>query len=99
MVGSTGRALICAVAGASALALTILIEVSAARAELPLSAKCNAVGNFSVDDRIAGCTAIIEAAKGMQQGVIMARFRRAMFYRQKGETDNAIADYDQKSTI
>ncbi|WP_245329552.1 tetratricopeptide repeat protein [Bradyrhizobium canariense] len=60
-----------------------------------MSAKCNAAGNFSVDDRIAGCTAMIEAATGMQPAVIMAHFRRAMFYRQKGEIDFAIADYNQ----
>ncbi|RXH15449.1 tetratricopeptide repeat protein [Bradyrhizobium guangzhouense] len=62
---------------------------------MPLTAKCNAVGNFSVDDRIAGCTAIIEATTAMPQGVVMAHFRRAMFYRQKGEIDLAAADYDQ----
>lgn len=95
MFGVTRRALAGVAAGASALVLTALLEMSGARAEMPLALKCNAVGNFSVDDRIAGCTAIIEAATGMQQGVVMARFRRAMFYRQKGEVDLALADYDQ----
>ena len=95
MFGMTGRALICAATGVGAVALTTLIDVSTARAEMPLTAKCNAVGNFSVDDRIAGCTAIIQAATAMQQGVVMAHFRRAMFYRQKGELDLAVADYDQ----
>lgn len=82
-------------AGVSALVLTALLEMSGARAEMPLALKCNAVGNFSVDERIAGCTAIIEAATGKKQGVVMARFRRAMFYHQKGEVDLAIADYNQ----
>ncbi|OKO82362.1 hypothetical protein AC629_23875 [Bradyrhizobium sp. NAS80.1] len=95
MFGMTGRALVGAVAGVSALALTTLIDISAARAELPLATKCNTVGNFNLDDRIAGCTAIIQAATAMQQSVIMAHFRRAMFYRQKGEIGLAIADYDQ----
>lgn len=95
MFGMTGRALVCAAAGVSALALATLLEISGARAEMALSAKCNAAGNFSVDDRIAGCTAMIEAATGMQPAVIMAHFRRAMFYRQKGEIDFAIADYNQ----
>ncbi|WP_407194155.1 hypothetical protein [Bradyrhizobium sp. STM 3566] len=57
-----GRTLICAAAGFGVLALTALFEISCARAEMPLTSKCNAVGNFSVDDRIAGCTAIIQAA-------------------------------------
>jgi len=84
-----------AATGVAALALTTLLGPSSTRAEMPLSAKCNAPGNFSVDDRIAGCTAIIQAATGLPQGVIMARFRRAMFYRQKDEIDLAIADYTQ----
>lgn len=95
MFGMTGRALVGAAAGVGALALTTLLEISSARAEMPLTAKCNAVGNISVDDRIAGCTAMIEAAPTMQQSVVMAHLRRAMFYRQKGEVDRAIADYDQ----
>ncbi|WP_235885069.1 tetratricopeptide repeat protein [Bradyrhizobium frederickii] len=89
------RAQVCAAASFGVVALIVLLDISGARAEMPLAAKCNAVGNLSVDDRIAGCTAIIQAATGMQQGVVMARFRRAMFYRQKGEVDLAIADYDQ----
>ncbi|UWU66728.1 lipopolysaccharide assembly protein LapB [Bradyrhizobium sp. NC92] len=96
MFGMVGRTLICAAAGFGVLALTALLEISGARAEMPLTSKCNAAGNFSIDDRIAGCTAIIQAAgTGMQQGVVMARFRRAMFYRQKGEIDLAIADYNE----
>lgn len=90
----TGRALICVAACVSALVLATLLEISSGRAEMSLSAKCNAVGNFSVDDRIAGCTALIEAAP-MLQGTVMAHIRRAMFYRQKGDIDGAIADYDQ----
>ncbi|WP_407123025.1 tetratricopeptide repeat protein [Bradyrhizobium sp. STM 3561] len=96
MFGMVGRTLICAAAGFGVLALTALFEISGARAEMPLTSKCNAVGNFSVDDRIAGCTAIIQAAgTGMQQDVVMARFRRAMFYRQRGEIDLALADYNE----
>jgi lipoprotein NlpI len=95
MFGMMSRALICAAASVGVLALTTLTTVWTARAEMPLTAKCNAVGNFSIDDRIAGCTAIIQAATAMQQGVVMAHFRRAMFYRQKGEIDLAVADYDQ----
>ncbi|TQF37779.1 hypothetical protein UNPF46_18905 [Bradyrhizobium sp. UNPF46] len=93
MFGTVGRAQACAAASFGVVALIVLI--SGARAEMPLPSKCNAVGNLSVDDRIAGCTAIIQSATGMQQGVVMARFRRAMFYRQKGEVDLALADYDQ----
>src|ERR1700731_3828260 len=70
-------------------------SIPTARAELPMTAKCNAVGNISLDDRIAGCTAAIEAATARQQSVIFAHFRRALFYLQKGEVDRAIADYDQ----
>ncbi|MBR0709568.1 tetratricopeptide repeat protein [Bradyrhizobium liaoningense] len=94
MFGMVGRALVGAAASLSALALTILIEVLPARAEMPLAAKCNTANNITLDERIAGCTAIIQAAQAMQQSVIMAYFRRAMFYRQKGETELAIADYN-----
>lgn len=66
-----------------------------ARAQSSLAAKCNAVGNISLDDRIAGCTAVIETAAATQQSVIFAHFRRAGFYLQKAEVDRAIADYDR----
>src|SRR5689334_15336179 len=95
MFGMTGRVLVGAAGGVSALVLTALLDISGARAQVPLTAKCNATGNFSVDDRIAGCTAIVQSATGMQQGAVMARFRRAMFYRQKGEIDLAIVDYTE----
>ena len=69
--------------------------ISNAQAQSPLEMKCNAVGSISLDDRIAGCTAVIETATAMQQSVIFAHFRRAGFYLQKGDVDLAIADYDQ----
>jgi Tfp pilus assembly protein PilF len=84
----------------AATALTTLVcvlpaSISTAHAQSPLAAKCNAVGNISLDDRIAGCAAMIETAPATQQSVIFAHFRRAGFYLQKGEVDRAIADYDQ----
>ena len=86
--------------GWGAAALIVLMGVlpvsfSAAGAQLSLGAKCNAVGNFSLDDRIAGCTAVIESTTGMLQSVIFAHFRRARLYLQKGEVDRAIADYSK----
>lgn len=95
MFGVTGRALIGAAAGGSALAMTIVFGISGARAEMPLNAKCYTPVSIALDDRIAGCTALIQAATAMQQSVIMTHFRRAMLYRQKGEPGLAIADYDQ----
>jgi tetratricopeptide (TPR) repeat protein len=84
----------------AAVALMTLIgvlpaSILTARAQSPLTMKCNAVGNISLDDRIAGCTAVIETATAMPQGVIFAHFRRAGFYLQKNELDLAIADYDR----
>jgi hypothetical protein len=64
-------------------------SIPSARAQSPLATKCNAVGNFSLDDRIAGCTALIETTTGIQQSVIFAHFRRAGFYLDKGEVDRA----------
>jgi tetratricopeptide (TPR) repeat protein len=70
-------------------------SISTAHAQSPVAAKCNATGNISLDDRIAGCTVAIETATAMPQSVIFAHFRRAGFYLQKGDVDRAIADYDQ----
>jgi tetratricopeptide (TPR) repeat protein len=70
-------------------------SISTAHAQSPAAAKCNAAGNISLDDRIAGCTVVIETATAMPQSVIFAYFRRAGFYLQKGDVDRAIADYDQ----
>ena len=85
----------CAATALMTLIAVLSASIPTACAQSPLAMKCNAVGNFSLDDRIAGCTAVIETATAMQQGVIFAYFRRAGFYFQKGEVDRAIADYDR----
>lgn len=85
--------------GFAAKAFTILLGVWLApiptvRAQPSLAAKCNATANISADDRIAGCTAVIEAMPANLQGTIFAYFRRATFLLEKGEVDRAIADYN-----
>jgi hypothetical protein len=48
-------------------------SISIAHAQSPVAAKCNATGNISLDDRIAGCTVVIETATAMLlQSVIFA---------------------------
>ncbi len=56
--------------------------------------KCHGTGNIALDDRIAGCTALIESSAATLRSLNMARLRRAMFHVQKGEMELAIADYD-----
>ncbi|WP_375789103.1 tetratricopeptide repeat protein [Bradyrhizobium sp. Pha-3] len=71
----------------------LLAPIPTVRAQPSLAAKCNGTANIGADDRIAGCTAVIEAAPGNLQGTTFAYFRRAMFLLEKGEVDRAIADY------
>ena len=70
-------------------------STSNAQEQSSLAVKCSASGNISLDDRIAGCTALIETTSTAKQTVTVALFRRALFYTQKRELELAIADYDQ----
>ncbi|MGY3588193.1 tetratricopeptide (TPR) repeat protein [Bradyrhizobium sp. USDA 4341] len=83
------------VAKAMMIALGVLLApIPAARAQLLLPAKCTVAGNISLDDRIAGCTALIDAMSTNLQEAISAHFRRAALYLDKGDVDRAIEDYN-----
>ena len=79
------------VAGAAVLTLCF---VSPARAQVD-PAKCTAPVVTS-DERIAACTAVIEAATGPKEGLAWAYNFRARAYFEVQDFDHAIADFSQR---
>ena len=71
------------------------ISVLSARAQSSVGKHCMTAADISLDDRIAGCTAVIESERSAQPIVISAYFARAAAYFRKGDLDHAIADYDR----
>src|SRR4051812_6377268 len=55
--------------------------------------RCTTASDLGVDDRIAGCTVVIERGKPGTPRVIEAHFARAGAYFGKGDVDHAIDDY------
>jgi tetratricopeptide (TPR) repeat protein len=75
----------------------VLGSVSAlsARAQSSVEKYCMTAVDVSLDDRVAGCTAVIESERSAPPIVVSAYFARAAAYFRKGDLDNAIADYDR----
>jgi tetratricopeptide (TPR) repeat protein len=90
MIGRGRRAL----AGA-AMILAAMMLVSPAAAESVPEWKCNASSDVPSDERIAACTAVIDARRYGRQGLIRAYFSRAAAYNKRGDFERAIADYSQ----
>lgn len=55
--------------------------------------KRNAITEVPLDERIAGCTAVIDSGRFGRQSLIRAYFNRAAAYNKKTEFDRAVADY------
>ncbi|CCE11808.1 exported hypothetical protein [Bradyrhizobium sp. STM 3843] len=86
----------CASVAAVVLTLVgLLVPIPGALSQSSPGIKCHGTGNITLDDRIAGCTALIESSAATLKSLNMARLRRAMFQIQKGEIELAIADYDE----
>ena len=66
-----------------------------ARAQSSVGKHCMTAADVSLDDRIAGCTAVIESERSTPPIVVSAYFARAAAYFRKGDLDHAIADYDR----
>jgi tetratricopeptide (TPR) repeat protein len=82
---------------ASALILTgVLLAGSSAFAQKPEERRaCEGEDAATLDQRIAGCTAVIKAARDKNDKLAEAFNNRGIAYRHKGELDRAIQDYGQ----
>src|SRR5215469_11962487 len=49
----------------------------------------------SLDQRVAGCTALIQSAQTTQQDLAVVYRNRGKAWRDKGDPDRAIADYNE----
>jgi tetratricopeptide (TPR) repeat protein len=58
-------------------------------------AESDCVQDKDQDLRIRGCTAAIQLDKGRGEGLAWAYYNRGNAYKDKGEVDRAMADYDQ----
>jgi lipoprotein NlpI len=71
------------------------ISVLPARAQSTEEAKCTTSADIPPDERISGCTSVLESGKYGLQGTIRAYFGRGSAYLKKGDLDLAVADYTQ----
>ena len=60
---------------------------------------CQGVAHISLDDRITGCTAIINSGVVSNENLAVAYYNRGNDYAEKGQFDRAIADYDQAARL
>jgi tetratricopeptide (TPR) repeat protein len=55
----------------------------------------NQGGTFSVDQRIDGCSSIIQSGRETQRNLAVAYYSRGLAYYDKGDDDRAIAEYNE----
>jgi len=85
-----------AFAGAIALAAITGVSSSAARGQTQQEFNwCIAENDPTADQRISGCTAVIQARKLKGKGLAFAFINRGVAYYQKRQYDQAIDNYDQ----
>src|SRR5262245_66499125 len=56
---------------------------------------CTGQDGASVDQRIKGCTAVIQSGRGTTYNLAVSFYNRGTAYSDKGDNDRAIQDYDQ----
>jgi len=86
----------CAHAGATMLAMAaLLISQAVAQTRQQIDWCVNKGNVFSPDQQINGCTAAIQSGRGMEHGASGGYTSRGVAYRDKGDYDRAIADYNE----
>jgi tetratricopeptide (TPR) repeat protein len=83
---------LCAFAGAVLLATAALLASRAAAQTQQQIDWCNNKGMFAVDQRIGGCTALVESKRASVQNRAAAYSNRCWAYSNKGDPDRAITD-------
>src|SRR5215510_2910059 len=85
--------------------ILLLLAVSAAGQDLKLQGLekhvelCNRVAGVSADERIASCTAVIEAAAQTPRTLAIAFNNRGNAFYRKGAYETAIEDYDRSIKV
>jgi tetratricopeptide (TPR) repeat protein len=80
----------------SAIALAALLWTAPAFAQTPQERRyCEGEDGTTIDQRIAGCSAVIRAGKDKGEKLAEAYQSRGIAYRFKGDYDRAIQDYGQ----
>ena len=83
---------------ASVLALVAIVDVASSAAHAQTNQQfnwCIAEHNPTPDQKISGCTAVIEAGKLKGKGLAFAFINRGVAYYEKGQHDLAMDNYDQ----
>lgn len=82
--------------GSAAVAVTLLYAASAFAQTLEQRRACEGEDGATVEQRIAGCTAVIKAAKGDKGDKVAEAYdHRGAAYRLQGDFNLAIQDYNQ----
>jgi tetratricopeptide (TPR) repeat protein len=80
----------------SAIAMAGLLWAAAALAQTPQERRyCEGEDGTTIDQRIAGCSAVIRAGKDKGEKLAEAYHSRGIAYRFKGDYEHAIQDYGQ----
>jgi tetratricopeptide (TPR) repeat protein len=77
------------------IAAAVALAVPAAAQTSRDIAWCNGKGGATPDQVIRGCTALIESGRESRRNRVVSHANRATAYHDKGDYDQAIADYDE----
>jgi lipoprotein NlpI len=81
--------------GLASAAVMLMLAPAAARLSQNWAWCVNQDDAFSVDQRISGCTSIIQSGRETPRNLAIAYYSRGLAYYDKGDDDRAIAEYNE----
>ena len=79
----------------ASMAVIVMLGSAAAQSSRSWAWCVNQGGTFSADQRINGCTSIIQSSRETRRNVAIAYYSRGLAYYDKGDDDRAIAEYNE----
>ena len=79
----------------ASMAVIVMLGSAAAQSSRSWAWCVNQGSTFSVDQRINGCSSIIQSGRETRPNLAIAYYRRGLAYYDKGDDDRAIAEYNE----
>jgi tetratricopeptide (TPR) repeat protein len=79
----------------ASMAVIVMLGPAAAQSSRSWAWCVNQGGTFSADQRINGCTSIIQSSRETRRNVAIAYYSRGLAYYDKGDDDRAIAEFNE----
>ena len=79
----------------ASVAVMVIVAPAAAQLSEKWALCVNQGGAFSVDQRINGCSSLIQSGRETQRNLAVAYYSRGLAYYDKGDDDRAIAEYNE----